>query len=318
LILWISITILIPLIRTYISVPMILDRYFIAIVPAIIIILAIGLSQVKNNLVSITLVALYSIFTITHLFIIKDYYTNIKKAQFREVTSYIMEKNANNHDIVTSLPEYLPYFFNKKNKEYRIVNSNLDAFVAKQINKQQPIKDFWYFDGHNRKDVSTKTTTTFLNKHYFIIDSYVGFQAWTKHYIVKDDINIKTEEFTKNELEKLLSSPIRSYIDKFQFKNNQLSVKGWAFLNNVDSQNTKIKLILYKEQIAYFVESIQKSRPDLTDSFKFDFNVGFSGFETDSNIDYIPVGNYTLGVWLKNDVEKIEGLFLSKKEINIQ
>lgn len=317
LVLWVSITILIPLIRTHISVPMILGRYFIAIVPAIIIIFAIGLSQIKNTFVSITLVTLYSIFTLIHLFIIKDYYTNVKKAQFREATSYIMENNEDNHEIVTSLPQYLPYFFNKENKGYEIRNSNLDAYAAKQIKKQQPLNDFWYFDGHNRKDNPKVETKNFLNKHYYVQDSYSGFQAWTKHYVVKNETNIKTE-FTTIELEKLLSSPVKSNIDKFKFDKNSLYVKGWAFLKNIDSKNTKLKLILFKEQTVFFIESIQESRPDVAKSANSDFNVDFSGFEVNTNLDYIPEGNYKLGVWLKNDVDKIEGLFLSKKEIKIQ
>ena len=318
LILWISLTLLIPLIRTYTSVPMILGRYLIAILPAIIIILAIGVTHIKNNFLSATLVALYSIFTLVFIFFIKDYYVSVKKAQFRESTSYIMERNSKNHKVVTSLPVYLPYFFQKENKNYDIINSDLNVFIEDQAQKKRPIKAFWYFDGHNRKYNPKKETIEFLKKNYIIQDSYTGFQAWTRHYVVKEESNIKVE-FTQAELTQLLSmSQIKSYVEKFNFEQNHLSVKGWAIFKNVNSKNTEIRLMLFNNQTGYLIETTDKIRSDVTAFLKLDYNADYSGFETNMDLDYIPKGNYLLGIWLKNDVENINGLFLYKEEIKIQ
>ena len=76
--------------------------------------------------------------------------------------------------------------------------------------------------------------------------------------------------------------------------------------------------MLFNNQTGYLIETTDKIRSDVTTFFKLDYNADYSGFETNMDLDYIPKGNYLLGIWLKNDVENINGLFLHKEEIKIQ
>ena len=46
---WIVIVLLIPLVRSYLSIPMIISRYFITVLPAVIIIIAISYCYFKNR-----------------------------------------------------------------------------------------------------------------------------------------------------------------------------------------------------------------------------------------------------------------------------
>ena len=318
IILWISLSILIPIIRTYVSVPMILGRYFIAVLPAILILLAIGVSKLKSKLITFTLVSLYTIYSLVHLVLIKDYYSTVTKAQFRELTTYIMERNADNDDVVTSLPQYIPYFFQKENKEYTIIGSSLDEFVNKQIQDKLPKQSFWYFDAHGREFTASTETLNFLSKNYIITDSYSGFQAWTRHYVIKDETNMKFE-FSPEDFKRLTATnKIKTSIEKFIVDQNRLNASGWAMLENVDSKNTKLTVMLLNEQTGYVIESINKKRPDVTNFFKLDYNADHSGFEINTSLDQLPKGKYKLIFWLKNETENKESLVITNKEISLQ
>lgn len=108
---WIFITLLIPLIRSYVSAPMIISRYFIIILPAISIIIAIGIAQFKNTIIKFTLVLLFFVFSVSDIIVVKKYYFGVVKSQFREVSEYIHNHNNSNDPLFTSLAWYFPFFF---------------------------------------------------------------------------------------------------------------------------------------------------------------------------------------------------------------
>lgn len=56
---WILITLMIPIVRSYLVTPMIVSRYFIVILPAILVLIALGIASMKNKIVSYGFLALF-------------------------------------------------------------------------------------------------------------------------------------------------------------------------------------------------------------------------------------------------------------------
>ena len=156
----------------------------------------------------------------------------------------------------------------------------------------------------------------FLKNNYIVQKNFIGFQAFTRYYEVAGESNTKVEfnETQWNQLTK--ESQLMSGIEKFRFSQNHLEVKGWSFLKDLDSKNTKIKLMLLNDKTGYFIESTRKRRPDVTKFYKLKYDANNSGFTIDTSLNYIPKGTYQLGIWLENEDEK--GLYLHKEIIKIQ
>lgn len=318
LVLWISFTILIPLISSYISNPIILDRYFLGVLPAIIILLAIGLMQIKGKVLKIVFISIYTIFFLFDMFGVQKYYHSVKKTQFRETTSYIIEKNDKNHKVVSSLSWYLPFFFNQANKNTEIIGATLDEFVAQQmILNKDALSSFWYFDAHGRDYNPNAETLEFLNQKYLVKDNFTGLQAWTRHFVIKSEMNTKVQ-FSQEKFNMLISNTnCKNNFDKFEFKDNHLLVSGWAFLEDQDSKNTKIQLVLLNNLNGEIIETLEVLREDVTSYFKLNFNADNTGFISEVDFEYTQKGEYKLGIWLKNSESNIEALIVTDKIIKI-
>jgi len=318
LILWISLTVLIPVVSSYISNPIILDRYFMGVLPAIIILLSIGLMQIKGRLLKYIFVGIYVFYFLFDLAGVQKYYSSVKKTQFREATKYIIDKNEKNHKVVSSLSWYLPYFFNQATKNTEIFGATLDEFIAQQksLNKEL-LSSFWYFDAHGREYNPTPETLEFLNQNYVILDNFSGLQAWTRHFVIKKEVNTKVE-FTKEQFAKITSNEqLTINIENFSFIDKQLTIEGWAFLKNVNSKNTKIQLILLDELKGEIVQSLEVLRPDVTSYFKLDYNADFSGFKSETIIQNMENGEYKLGIWLVNKEANTESMIITDKVVKI-
>ena len=186
---WIIIVLLIPLIRSYLSIPMIISRYFISILPALIIILSIAINQFKNKIIQIGIIGLFIVFSLTDIIIVKKYYTNINKAQFRESTQFIIDNNSKKEPVVSSLGWYMPYFFKNEKAYYEIIDKTLDAYIAEMEQDSTKIKPFWLTDGFGSEYVPSETSLKFINENFYIDNNYDGFQAWSKHFILLKDIS---------------------------------------------------------------------------------------------------------------------------------
>lgn len=318
LILWISLTILIPVVSSYISNPIILDRYFLGVLPAIIILLSIGLMQIKGRLLKYIFVGIYVFYFLFDLIGVQKYYSSVKKTQFRETTKYIIDKNEKNHKVVSSLSWYLPFFFNQADKNTEIFGATLDEFIAQQKSlDKDSLYSFWYFDAHGREYNPTPETLEFLNQNYVILDNFSGLQAWTRHFVIKKEVNTKVE-FSNEEFTKMISNQeLTVNIENFSFNDRKLTVEGWAFLKNINSKNTKIQIILLNGLKGEILQSLEVLRPDVTSYFKLNYNADFSGFKSENILQNMENGEYKLGIWMVNKEDNSEALIITDKIVKI-
>lgn len=315
---WIIIVILIPLIRSYLSIPMIISRYFIIVLPAIILIISIGISQFKNSVFRTSIVALFVIFSLTDIVVIKNYYNSINKAQFREATNFIINNNKNKEKVVSSLGWYMPYFLNNGKNKFEIVDKSLDIYLSEIQQDTTKLSPFWYTDGFGREYKPSEASLAFINKYYYIDNNYDGFQAWTKHFILLKDVP-KTVDISKfKNLQQYNGDPFMLNVEIFENNNNVVKTSGWAYFDKQDSSKSEIEIVFIKDGKAQRLQTQKVIRQDVTTYFKCDFDASNSGFTSTLDISVLEAGKHQLAIYLVNKETKKEGLVLTDKFVEKQ
>ncbi len=315
---WIIITLIIPLISSYLKLPMLISRYFINILPAILVIIAIGIYYIKNDVVKLSILSILILFSLTDIIIVKKYYRNVNKTQFREATQFIIENNSSKDKIVSSLGWYLPFFLNNDNIKNNIIEKSLDVYVTELTNNPSNIKSFWYFDGHIRPYNPSESTKIFLEK-YFINDKSIDlYDCYTKHYILKENYKPKINISQYIPLKIQNGDKINCSIEVFEDKTNMISLSGWSYFLNQGMENATINLIAIKDNIPKILTIENVLRDDVTSYFKSPFNLSKSGFKATILKSNLEKGNYQLGVFIHDMKNNKEGLFITDKTITIQ
>ncbi|NHM03424.1 glycosyltransferase family 39 protein [Flavobacterium celericrescens] len=306
---WISLVLLIPLIRSYVSVPMIISRYFIVVLPAILLIISVGITQFKNKIIQYAFILMLFIFTISDIVFVKNYYFNTTKSQFREGSNFIIENNSNKTKVVTSLGWYFKYFLQNKKVNYELIDKSLDNYVDEIKLDTTKIQAFWYIDAHGRIYNPTQTTIDFLDKYFYVEKNLNAHDVWVKKYELKTNkpkIDISKLNF------KIKQSIIESNIEVFENKDNKFIISGWAYVKGIESKDNILELFLVNDSSQINIESEQIIRKDITSFFKdHNTNYDMSGFQSQINLDNIPKGNYKLAIYVANSNKKIEEIKLT-------
>ncbi len=196
--LWILITIYVPYVRSYLKIPMITSRYLIVVLPAIIILISLSLSQIKNNYIKNMILLFFTIASFTDLFVVKKYYTNVNKTQFRELTDEIKRKNISNSKVISFWGWHASYFFNNNPKKDLVVYKSLQDYTNELMSSNQR-EAFWYMDFHARPYGLTPDSEKFLLENYNIVENLEYFDSWAKYYVPKangeDLITLNINEF---------------------------------------------------------------------------------------------------------------------------
>ena len=318
LFIWISTTLIFPLIRTYTSLPMLINRYFINILPAIIILLAIGLSFIKNKLVLYSVLLSIIIFSITDIVIVKKYYKAVNKTQFREVTQFIIKNNTKHDPVVTSLPWYFPFFLNNNIVKTTIIESTIDNQINTMILDSTKIKSFWYVDAHLRPYKPNDITKTFINKIFIENNSVSLYDCYAKHFILKKDYvsNVDISKFIP--LQKTNGNKIAFSIEEFNNSENKITIVGWAYLESQGTENSKLEVIVLKDNNPKVLSIDNIKRDDVSKYFKSDFDLSNSGFKSEINKANFEKGNYQIAILISDNTTNKKGLVITDKTFVIE
>ncbi|WP_219928792.1 glycosyltransferase family 39 protein [Flavobacterium album] len=313
---WLAIPIIIALIKSYASsTSVLISRYFIVLLPAVIMMLTIGAIQFRNKIIQYTLITLFVILSLSDIIVVKKYYTSILKSQFRETADFVKENNESMAPVVTSLPWHLKYFLNNNEYKSKIINSSLEEYVANLENDPKNIKDFWYIDGHGKTYSLSERGEAMLAKYYDLETNFEGMDAWARFYVLKTK-TAKTLDIKKFGLLKPVNGDkITFNFDFYEQSGNKLKASGWAFLEGIDASATKYRLILIKDGVAINLRTERIPRPDVTKGFDKGFDLDSSGFRCEAELTDIPSGSYTLGIYMINKEKHKEGLVVTDKII---
>lgn len=317
LISWILIVLLIPIIRSYLVVPMIISRYFIVLLPPLIILISIAISSCRIIIIRNGFVFLFVIGSLYLIFFQNKYYSSICKSQFREATQFIVQNNLKNEPVVSSLAWYLTYFLDNGKTKPEIIDKPLDNYLQEMQDNSISTKSFWYMDAHGREYKPNKQTSDFIKNNFYIENSYDGFQAWTKHFVLIKDLPKIVDLSKFNTLEKGNGDSFNYYIEKYKFDHTILDVKGWAYFDKQAATSTKIYILLIKDGVANSLIYQKETRPDVTTYFKSEFDISNSGYNLSVDLSSFSAGKYKLGLYLVNAETKKEGLVVTDKIIQI-
>lgn len=106
-------------------------------------------------------------------------------------------------------------------------------------------------------------------------------------------------------------------VDVFEFKSNQLKIKGWAAYKEFEAAKSSVEVILINNNIRYNVETLANKRTDVTDFMKNNINYDNSGFETTIETISLPKGNYSIGLRVINRSYNKDSFVLTDKKITV-
>ncbi len=198
---WLILVVLIPVIRSYLSVPMIISRYFITVLPPVILLTALGINALKIRWVQLVLVSIISLFSIHLIAIENEYYTKIAKTQFREITNHVIASNPNKHDVVSLRAWHLNYFF--KDKNTYIESKSFEEYVTSISKDSLHLSPFWYVGAFGDIYKLTKPSEDFVNNNFIVQDELFLFDCWTKHYVPKNYTQAGTTKISGNVIQLL-------------------------------------------------------------------------------------------------------------------
>lgn len=183
---WISFVLLVIVLKSYLSSSIFISRYFISILPAIILVISIALVSIKNIQVRLSFLALLVFFMAFDLVVVKKYYHTPLKAQFREASDMVKFYNPNKDVVYTSLKYWYDYFLNNHGQKFEVVDKpNLTVLVKEMQANPALLKSFWIVDGYQDIVKLSDVDQQFLDTHFRLQETYDGLGAIARHYIKK-------------------------------------------------------------------------------------------------------------------------------------
>jgi len=179
---WISITMIIPIVRSYLVTPMIVSRYFITILPAILLLIALGIDAIKYNLVKYAFLGVFIGLSLHVLVRQNDYYNQINKTQFREITQFILKENKQKDQVVSNLSWYLTYLLNDDS----VVQNTLEEYTVKMKDNPLLVRSFWFVAAFGNNFEVSDESAKFLDAHFVVVQDLHLHDAHTKYYKVKE------------------------------------------------------------------------------------------------------------------------------------
>lgn len=317
---WILITILIPFILSYINLPMIISRYFINILPAIVLLISFSLYYVKNRQIQALIICFFVIFSLTDLIVVRKYYKAITKTQFRETSQFIIDKQIKNDPVVTSLGMYYTYFLQNDNVKYEIIDKSLDDYVTGLSGDRSKLNSFWYADAHLRTYNPSEATKQFLEENFVIDQNIDLFDAYAKHFILKSDYTPKKIDLTEYLpiTKKQNGEDIAFNIEKFEVSSTEVNFIGWAHLLKQTTVNSELQIVAIDKDSYEILHFEKVRRDDVTTYFKSEFDLSNSGFKSKIMFKNLKPGEYTLGIYISDNTTKKKGLTITDKKFVVE
>jgi uncharacterized membrane protein len=312
---WIMVTLIIPLIMSFINLPMIVSRYFINILPALLLLVAAGLNYIKNDLVKVTLIVTFLIFSYSDLVFVKAFYRGIMKTQYREVCLYVKDKHVKDEPIYSSFEYYMSYYLKEKDN-HKVDKLSLNEIAAMNISESKTISPFWYLDIGSAPDVPTEQTLKILDSLYVVDDNITMMDCYAKHYQPKATYkpNIEFNKFKKPYGERN-GDAVNYSIEVFNENTNNIEISGWIYFENHSMIDSKIHLILLNENDKIIIPSENVNRNDVTTYFKSKYDLSNSGFKTNIIKGNYPQGEYNLSIYVKDQKSNKETLIVTDKKV---
>lgn len=290
---WIFITLIIAYSVSFLKAPVIVNRYFTSLLPAIILLVALGLDYIKNDKLRNIILAVFVMSSVTDIVVAKDYYNKITKTQFREITNDLISKNETKSVVVSPWAWHLNTFLDQH--KMPTFQSDLQTYVNNLMIGTQEKVDFWYLGAHFQQYQLTADAEAYLSNNFNQIDKLEYYDTWARHYVAKAGIEntyiLKIDEFepikTDNSINILLfsNSTTKSKPLELEPGSYRLSLKGRSIPEvPVQGENAHLTISLNDNKIgSYFLSEKEET-------------VNYTSFKIDKK------QNYQIGITFDNDL----------------
>jgi len=170
---WVIAPLLVAYVRSIFSTPILTDRNTIIILPPLILMMAKGITSIKNRDIIIMVIVAVSIAGFYSLFITNEYYDRVIKEQFREVANVVLEnKEVSDQSLIIACawnPNYFDYFLRQAYSPLRvsgIYENKEDIPNLEGLIRGSEKKFLWYLIGHKHP---SQEIMQYLNSNYRLL-----------------------------------------------------------------------------------------------------------------------------------------------------
>ncbi len=140
---------------------------------------------------------------------------------------------------------------------------------------------------------------------FYIKNGTKEFYSYSDEYLVKNRDSVSKGFISEQQIVNLPneSTDVISSIEmvKLEPEKKQLIISGWAFVNDQDSSDRNVFVVLKSENKTYVFDSVFAKRPDVTKHFeKLNLDLDNSGFKTLIFQNAVPDGKYNIGIYIDN------------------
>jgi uncharacterized membrane protein len=198
---WIFVTVLIPYLRSLMVIPMLIPRYTIIVLPAILLLLSYGIILFRHNLTRYIVLALLVVLSFLQLFLVQHYYSTPIKTQFREMTRYVVKENKNNYPILNERTHwhqqyYLDHFGSRASTFTGKKEAMIDSILSGS--STYSFKGFWLVGAHgDLKPDSNKISQ--LDTAWVRVKEKEFNDSWAMLFVPKKDNMLFMVRFTELE-----------------------------------------------------------------------------------------------------------------------
>jgi len=182
---WVVVFIVIMYVKSIVGLSVMVHRYLISVLPAVLIVFAMGISFIRNKLVQGTAVFVIVVALLINMVIFRGYYTTQSKTQYRELAQVITTNVKPNETVYTSLAIWVNFFLPDDYKAKVYQKSSLDEVIREMMNNSSQIKTFWYVNADQGEYMIAPENLEFVNKTFRIENDYSGFNVWAKHFVLR-------------------------------------------------------------------------------------------------------------------------------------
>ncbi len=178
---WLFIEAAIIIGKSYTGVSIILNRYFIALLPAMMLIIAISICLLPR-IAQFAVTACCALAFLYVVFIGNKYYTTFKKSQFSEVANGIMKSPFAQDKLVSNWGWLMGYYFHDDQNNSLATEKDLEKHISDMSSGNEEPVSFWYMDGNYRPFSITPEAQKYLDANFVLTEVIEKHDAWARHF----------------------------------------------------------------------------------------------------------------------------------------
>jgi len=292
----------IPYLRSVMVVPMLYNRYTIAVLPSFLIFIAFAIVLIHNRIAQWILIVLIVGLSLTDIVVTKRYYSKntVRKTQFREMTEFIVASTPTQYPIVEERTSWQhAYYLRKFNYNARLIPGKKEISVDSIIsgkNADYKLDGFWLVGAHGGEAHLDPAVRARLDNAFRLAREREFVDTWAQLFIRKNASGLDPLTDPKPFTESLNPGTIIFGLDKFVESPEEVKMEGWAAIPDEDATGKQINILLRSADSVVFISPISTTnRHDVTLYFKKKNNLDDSGFNATIYKAILPKGKYQVG-----------------------